>query len=117
MHSGVSAGGRERQGALASGDSLVIRACVAELSGQIARSVSQPPMIVDGYGEDLGLASIGEDTPRVIRGQKRRAQSEPEVRCSINAHSRSLSAAAYGFQGCIARGSAIVCPPEAPWIR
>jgi hypothetical protein len=56
MHNRVSASGRERQGALASGDSLVIRARVAEMNGQIARNVSQPPMIGDGHGEDLGLA-------------------------------------------------------------
>jgi hypothetical protein len=56
MPNRVSARGRARQGALASGDSLVIRARVAELHEQIARNVSQPPMIVDGYGEDLGLA-------------------------------------------------------------
>ena len=72
-------GGGERQGALAGGDGLVIRAHGAEMDGQKDRDLSQPTRVVEGRCEGLGLAQIRQDTPKVARRQERRAQGEPEI--------------------------------------
>ena len=75
----IPAGRGEREGALGGGDGLVIRAHEAEMVCQKDRDLSQPPRVVEGRGEGLGLAQIRQDTPKVARRPERRAQGEPEV--------------------------------------
>jgi hypothetical protein len=43
------------------------------------RDPAQPPWVVEGLGEDLGLAQTRQNTPPVARRQERRAQSKPKV--------------------------------------
>ena len=75
----IPAGRGERQGALAGGDGLVIRAHVAEMACQKDRDLSQPTRVVEGLSEGLGLAQIRQDAPQVARRMERRAQGEPEI--------------------------------------
>jgi hypothetical protein len=41
--------------------------------------LSQPPRIVEGCREGLGLAQSRQDTPQIAEWTKRRAQGEPEI--------------------------------------
>src|SRR5262249_22119610 len=72
-------GRREREGALGSGDGLVIGTHTVKMGCQPARDLSQPTWVVEGLGEGLGLAQHRQNTPQVARRSERRAQDEPEI--------------------------------------
>ena len=57
----------EREGALGSGDGLIIGTDLAEMVCQKARNLSQPTRVVEGLRDGLGLVQICQDTPKVAR--------------------------------------------------
>src|SRR5215471_6212092 len=69
----------EREGALSSGEGLVIIAHEEEMEGHKLRDPSQPTRVIEGDSEGLGLAQICQDTPQVAGWLERRAHGEPEV--------------------------------------
>src|SRR5207248_38900 len=73
------AGRGEREGALGSGEGLVIVAHEVEMEGQKVRDLSQPTRVVEGDSEGLSLTQIRQDTPQVAGWLKCRAQGEPKI--------------------------------------
>src|SRR5207302_1663541 len=54
----IAAGRGEREGALASGNGLVIRSHEVEIERQEARDLSLSTRIVEGFGKGLGFAQV-----------------------------------------------------------
>jgi hypothetical protein len=73
------AGRREGEGALGTGDGLVMRTPVAEMEGQKERDLSLPMRVFEGRCKSLGLTQTRQDTPKGARRKERIAQGEPEV--------------------------------------
>ena len=46
---------------------------------QQARDLAQPTRVVEGRGENFGLAQIRHDTSKVAKRPKRHAQGEPQI--------------------------------------
>ena len=68
---GIPGSRGEREDALGDGEGLVIRALLVEMDRQIAKDPSQPPRLVEGRRQLLGLAQHLQSTSKVARGQER----------------------------------------------
>src|SRR5216683_3089639 len=75
----VPTGRREREGALAGGDGLIIGPSVVAIDRLKDEDLPQPTRIIEGRGAGFSLAEIGQDTPMVAGRQERRAQGKPEI--------------------------------------
>src|SRR5262245_19688530 len=69
----------ERQGALAGGDSLVMRAHDIEIVAQKERDPSEATRVIEGRREGLSIAQQCQDTPHVARWTERIAQGKPKI--------------------------------------
>ena|SRR5256885_2185376 len=68
---GIPARRGEREDALGDGEGLVIRALLVEMDRQIAKDPSQPPRVVEGRRQRLGLAQVRQGASKVARRQER----------------------------------------------
>ena len=80
LEADIPAGDAERQGALGSGDGLVVRAHDAEIGRQIERDLSQPMRVVQGGRQAFGLAQTRQAPLKIPDRPERRAQGELEVK-------------------------------------
>jgi hypothetical protein len=79
VQDGIPARRGEREGTLATGDGLVVCALGIEMEGQKERDLAQPPWVIEGRREGLGLTQIHQNTPKIAERIERRAQRKPEV--------------------------------------
>ena len=67
------------EGTLGGGDGLVIGAHEIEMERQRDRDLAQPPRVVEGRCEGLGLVQGRQDTLKSAERTERRAQRGPEI--------------------------------------
>jgi hypothetical protein len=79
LEDNLPTGDGERQGALAGGDGLVMRAHDIEVVCQKERDLSEPTRVIEGRREGFGLAQQCQDTAKVARWHERIAQGEPQI--------------------------------------
>jgi hypothetical protein len=69
----------ECEGALGSGDGLVILPHLIAMVGQKEQDPPQPVRVSESLGEALGLAQKRQDAPQVAERTKGRTQGKPKV--------------------------------------